>query len=508
MNILIRGVDSWLGYQTKILNKVWEKVPCDKCVIISRCNDGHDKYPKSKYIDIPFAKANQWHEDKNVDSCSVPEWVLSGMQKYESRIYETMIRQYMLPVLTFEECKRNYFGEVYYWYHIIIENKIDYMIFHNAPHFTHDYVIYCLGTVLKIPTLLFMPSFFQGRLEWGTDYDCLGYSVGERYQLLLEKNDEVQLPPDLENTYHKYRNGFQKEEFQNVNKNFRKMYEKTKHKIVYLNKDNILSRRKSIRNKILFSKGLREKRKYIKEYLQDIESTKRCKRYLNNTVDVFTYKKYKCMSKKIVSEQYIYFGLQCNPESSLMPKLPVFYEQKHMIGILARAAQKCGIKLYIKEHWNQSMREKSLYEFINQFENVYLFGPNASNIELLRNSLAVSTGSGSCIMEGMFNDIPALVFGDGYWSGAPGIYRIHDEEGCIKAIKDIQGKKYDITDKKIRYYLQAIAEETVPMNLYQTMKFGSPFSDKESIHNISQFIAEWLAEKERENKCSYGMKTL
>ena len=162
MNILIRGVDSIGGYQTKILNRIWERIPCDRCVIISRCRDRRDKFPKNKYIDIPYKEAGNWHSDSMEDLDAVPEWILTGMQKYEGRIYETMIRECLLPVFTFEECKARYLNELFYWYHIITKHKIDYMIFHNAPHFMHDYVIYCLGTVLKIPTLLFMPSFFSG----------------------------------------------------------------------------------------------------------------------------------------------------------------------------------------------------------------------------------------------------------------------------------------------------------------------------------------------------------
>jgi len=36
------------------------------------------------------------------------------------------------------------------------------------------------------------------------------------------------------------------------------------------------------------------------------------------------------------------------------------------------------------------------------------------------------------------------------------------------------------------------------MNLYQKMRFGSSFSDEESINNISEFITQWIESKERE----------
>lgn len=497
MNILVRGVDSLRGYQTQILNNIWEKIQCDKCIIISRNNDNHDKYPESKYVDIPCIEATHGCKNEMQHLDSVPEDVLLGMQRYEGRIYETMIRECLMPVFTFEECKSRYYSELLYWYHIIKKHDIDYMIFHNAPHFTHDYVIYCLGTVLQIPMLLFMPTFFPGRLEWGTRYENLGLSVGDRYKTLVKENEDVHLPEDLEDIYNKYRRGFDKEELGKVIKKNKDMFENLKHYRTYTNRNVAWDRRMAIIGKMIRSNSLEEKKIFVKEYLRDIDLTKRCKKYLKSTVNVFEWRGYEHLSDKALKQKYIYFGLQANPESGLMPKLDVFYEQKHMILILAKAAEKCGLKLYIKEHWVQPVREKELYEFIRQFKNVHLFGPNESNIQLMKNSFAVATGTGSSIMEGMFNNIPALTFGDGFWNGAPGVYRIHSQEDCIKAINEIKEKKFEITDNMIRCYLQAVAEETVPMNLFQNIKLGSPFSDDESIKNISEFIIKWI---ENENK--------
>ena len=111
MNVLIRGVDSYNRYQSKILEKIWEKIDCNKCVIISRNHDGKDKYSKEKYVDIPVMNCLKKPEISG-NELAIPESVLLGMKPFESRIYETMIRDYLRPIYSFEECKERYFNEL------------------------------------------------------------------------------------------------------------------------------------------------------------------------------------------------------------------------------------------------------------------------------------------------------------------------------------------------------------------------------------------------------------
>lgn len=491
MNVLIRGVDSYNRYQSKILEKIWEKIDCNKCVIISRNHDGKDKYSKEKYVDIPVMNCLKKPEISG-NELAIPESVLLGMKPFESRIYETMIRDYLLPIYSFEECKERYFNELLYWYKIIVENKIDYMIFHNAPHFTHDYIIYCLGKNMNIPTLLFQPTFFPGRLEWGEEYDLLGYSIKEKKDEILKNKNLISLSDDLQKIYDKYIGGFNRSDFVKTNNSYKSIYKKAKIDIDYIKKDVILCRREEILEDFFMRKSISGKKECINRYVNDVKKTNKCKKYIENNIIIEKYKGFEKLTEKKIKQKYVYYGLQCSPESNLMPKLPAFYEQKHMILTLAKAAEKLGLQLYIKEHWNQPLREKELYQFISKYKNIHLFGPQESNIALLKNSVAIATGSGSCLMEGMFNNIPAITFGDGYWNGAPGIFRVHNEGDCIQVLKRALNNEIQISKMQIIAYLKAIEEETVCMNLYPNMDFGNPFSEEQCINRTSEFIIQWL----------------
>lgn len=496
MNILIRGVDSINKYQTRILSKIFKNVDCEKCVIIARNNDKKDKYDK-RYVVYNMQDVKYKKHEYNLDElCAIPESVLLGMQKYESKIYECVMRECGLPVHSYTECKQMYFEDLIFWYSVIVRNKIDYMIFHNAPHMLHDYVIYCLGQAMGIETLLFMPTFFPGRLEWGTDYSKMGTQVADIYKRLLVEKTNINLPQDLEELYVKYRNGFEKKEFTITNKKTKELWKKvTDDKLAFVKKENIQNRRAAILDGIKREKDIIRKKKKLEELQHDIDLTNRCKKYLKkDVIDVKLYSKFDKLSDINKNEKYIYFALQHIPESNLMPKIDVFYEQKLSIFILAQAAKRYGMKVYVKEHYIQKVRNKDLYEFIKGFSNVRLFGPEESNLELMKNSVAVSTASGSCIFEAMFNNMASITFGDGYWIGAPGCFRVHDEKSCCEVIEKIMKKDFEINDYNIKIYLQAIAESTVPMNIYQKNKCGSKFSDAESIENISTFIIKQLNE--------------
>lgn len=496
MNILIRGVDSFNKYQTRILSRVFKEIDCEKCVIIARNHDKRDKYDK-RYVVYNMHDVNYKKHDYNLDElCAIPESVLLGMQKYESKIYECVMRECGLPVYRYTECKQMYFEDLIFWYSVIVKNKIDYMIFHNAPHMLHDYVIYCLGQAMGIETLLFMPTFFPGRLEWGTDYSKMGTQVESIYKRLMLERANVDLPKDLKDIYIKYRNGFEKKEFTIANRKNKELWKKaTNDKLAFVKKENIQNRRTAILEGIKREKDIKRKKKKVDELQYDIDLTNRCKKYLKrDVINVTTYSKFDKLSSISKSEKYIYFALQHVPESNLMPKIDAFYEQKFSIFVLAQAAKRYGMKVYVKEHYVQKVRNKDLYEFIKGLSNVRLFGPEESNLELIKNSVAVSTASGSCIFEAMFNNMASLTFGDGYWIGAPGCFRVHNEKSCCEAIEKILKKEFEINDYNIKIYLRAIAESTITMNIYQKNKCGSKFNDEESIENVSEFIIKKLSE--------------
>lgn len=489
MNIFIRGVDSSGEYQTKILNKIWKEIPCEKCVIVSRNIDGKDKYPKSKYVEIKYTDALKEHllNPKEIDS--IPEDILCNMKQYETRIYETMIRDCLIPIYFYEECKKKYIQELYYWYHIIKQNNIKLFIFFNIPHYFHDYMIYCLAKSMDCKTLIFYPIFFAGRMQYGTECEHMGIGVGEKYGLLKKNHVEMSLSDDLMEVYNKYRWSFANGIMKSSNR--RQKGKQYTNDIVYVDKKHIKERREKFFKDFLY-KNKYSVKEFVNQYIEDIEKTKRCRKYIKNNVVIEKYNRYKKLNSRMLKQKYIYFGLQSSPEAAIMPYSAAFYDQKCSIIILAKSAEKAGIKVYIKEHWIQEIREKELYECIEGLDNVYLFGPNEDTTELMKNSIAVSTCSGSCIMEGMFNNKPAITFGDGYWVGAPGVFRVHNEKDCTDALNKIIRNEVEYSDEDIITYLKAVECETIPLKLYPNQEGRFPFTIQESVDDVSDFIINWI----------------
>ena len=285
MRVFVRGIDSYNGYQTKILNAVWKEIECEKCVIISRNYDGKDKY-NGKYVEIPYAYAKSKHYEDVSQLIPVPEEILLGMREYEARAFDLVMRECDRPVYTLEECKDKYYRELQFWYHIICKYNFDCMIFFNAPHMLHDYVIYCIAQIMKIPCVLFLCNFFHGRVEYGNVYETIGHNVSDEYKKLIELGIRPNLPCDLQKAFDNYRNKFWKKEVKQINTAQRKAATDFFQQISFLNKKNVQNRRISEIRNILSTNIKGNRDKLIEEFKYHEEIYQRCKKYEKTSVNV------------------------------------------------------------------------------------------------------------------------------------------------------------------------------------------------------------------------------
>ena len=94
-------------------------------------------------------------------------------------------------------------------------------------------------------------------------------------------------------------------------------------------------------------------------------------------------------------EKYIYFPLQMTPEASTMPLAGEFKNQLLSIELLASAAEKFGLTVYVKEHWVQHNREAGFYKYLYNIKNVKLISLDANSLELTENSEIVASQTGN-----------------------------------------------------------------------------------------------------------------
>ena len=211
--------------------------------------------------------------------------------------------------------------------------------------------------------------------------------------------------------------------------------------------------------------------------------------------DVHIYNRYVAMTQKEYNKiavepdfnkKYIYFGLQFVPEETTIPRAGVFSEQYTSIQLLARAAEKVGVTVYVKEHFVQPFRSKFVYTQLQDISNVALIKTTVSSFDLMKNSVAVATQTGTCILEGALRGKPALVFGESaVWKGLPTMFEIVDEEQGEDVIRDILNG-FSAEPDEIKKYFYAIQKKTV--NCYYQPDWWNQRDTKEHKESTSELL--------------------
>lgn len=494
MNLLYRGAGSTCGYQSKILNRLNKKNVFDKCIIISQSIDSTDFYDPRIFTEIKANLAYNCEYEKYINSNKLyplTEQLLKDMLPYESVAIKMVMRYTNFHVHNYEESKQEYLKHLQFWNHIILKEKIDAMFFVCVPHTPWEYIIYCIGKIRKIPILLLEATHFLGRYAYGTTIESVGLNTVLLYKELQEKKDlEITLTGQMQEFYNQHRLDNKAVISYKTSKKLRKDANRETER--YIRPSSIIQR------KINFLKNIRKYKKAGNTRLLQFERERF--RY-DNIMTLKAVFRYVTISKQNdynriaqypdYKKPFVYFALQLVPEATTLPKAGVFEEQIVSIQLLAKSLAKYKIYVYVKEHVVQKYRDKSFYQELKKIGNVKLIKTTVNSYELMNSSIAVSTQTGSCIWEGIFRNKPALVFADGYWESAPGVFRIRDVKSCRNAIDKILNNEIKINDGDLQRYLMAIEQTTIRTFLDPNEYGDASPSNSESIENVVGLISNW-----------------
>ena len=131
-------------------------------------------------------------------------------------------------------------------------------------------------------------------------------------------------------------------------------------------------------------------------------------------------------------EKYIYFAIHYQPERTTIPESFFYGDQLKAIKKL-RALIPKNIKIIIKEHpvqlllWHPrpsqiKYRSLNFYREINSIQNTKIANIKEDSNKLIKNSLAVSTMTGSTGWEALKKNKPAIVFGYPWYAKHPRCY--------------------------------------------------------------------------------------
>ena len=393
----------------------------------------------------------------------VSKELMEAMLPYESMAIHIGMRRFNYPTTEYDEEKRKYLQHLRYWNYMLDKYRINLIVTHCIPHSQGKFVVYGLAKVRKIPMLIWhQEGFFSERCIWGNSLENLGRNIGKRYVELSSKGvNNFSFDEDIERAYHaclakpikqdkkKYDSLIRKSNSANYDNGYK--YKKKEYARQYF---------KSIAKSIIKTGGLSQhysKGTWFRLYRRHLKAVKYFKRHLCCSIEQYD----KIAKNADYSSRYILFLPQVYPEASVIPAAGVFGEQYNSIQLLARAAEKNGVLVYVKEHPHLPYRTKDFYDEIKNIKNVRLIKTSEFTYDLIQHSIAVSTQTGTCIIEAMGIGKPVLVFGQGYlWKDAPGLFEISDENQGSEIIKSIMNG-ITINPDDVKRYFYAIQLETL-----------------------------------------------
>lgn len=474
INMIYAGLDSAYGFQSRVLKEIDKRTPFHKCILINKCQDGRDRYEGDKYLVLGYdmCEHNRYEDyyDFN-DFLPLTKPLLEQLAPYESTVTHMLVRNTEHEVFTFDEAKRLYLMQLQFWNHMIETWHINFFIMNEVPHHAHHYLIYALCRVKNIRMQINISTTIPYHWLSGDDMFGQGERIYRRYLEIWERHEQVELSPDLEHIYQALQYANRGLDDNLVHGGITRKQHIAEQRAVFMKF--VLAREywkrslKRIKNgvavKVRTGKGDVLKRQ-LQRVRQDRYFVKRA-RLKMKSLRGNSY--YESLAGNVVpGERFFIYFMHYQPEATTLPRAGVYEQQQLIVRLLARCLEGTGVRLYVKEHFVQPCRLKSFYDELSSIRNVRLITCDADSKELLCQSVAAATCTGTVIQEALMNLKPILIFGDGGFTKGPGLYQISGMEDCKSAVEEILAGKAETTLEQARAYLKAIELETVFMHPY------------------------------------------
>ena len=374
-----------------------------------------------------------------------------------------------------------YYYLVQYWQTILKKLDLSIVIFEEEPHQANDYVLYLVCGILKIKTLMSVRTISNLGILPMEKFEIGCEPFLDAYKESLSNNHNIQnleFSSNLENYYAKLSGNYESilsehlwDQVDQIKDQKSKPFFRFSgfFKIFWakaLDFHNHYKRILFVLNQNYIS-DQKEKRKPLNEsnlgYLKAVIYKVRTiyKKSVNKRY-------YESIAIKEIdfSTPYIFCGLQYQPEKSTCPLGGRFNDQILMIELLAKNLPN-GWNLYVKEHpsqfvneysrYGELFRSKKYYDTIKNIPNVYLVSLKSDVFNLIDQSKAVASVTGTICWEAAFRGKASLNFGYSWLKGCEGIFEIFNKEDLLKAVSLIKND-YFIDTNKVKLFGKIIDE--------------------------------------------------
>jgi hypothetical protein len=206
-----------------------------------------------------------------------------------------------------------------------------------------------------------------------------------------------------------------------------------------------------------------------------------------------------------LSSPYIYFCLQFQPEKTTSPCGGIFVDQYLAIALIAKYLPP-GWRILVKEHPGQYWagpfygylgRDPGYYRRLLAIPEVELVSLDSSHFEIIDNSAAVATVTGTVGWEAIARGVPTVVFGDVWFADAPGAHRVRNTAECREALADVArrlgGSEPSAASELVGFVAGALGIST-PLALSELWSsfYGREWNQHDNVLRLRSMVLPWI----------------
>lgn len=405
--------------------------------------------------------------------------IIAQISPYQAQVYRMMDRIDALGSFSFNDRVRLFHHVLQYWLAVLDEFQPEIVLFSVIPHMVFDYVLYELCRQRGIKTLMFESTPLRGLSFLMEAFDQPSPAQQLYQQLLKDPPAEISLSEEMECFISSLQGSYQDVPD-------------------YIRRD---PREKLYRGGSTSTKSFWQKIFDFENYAQYYAKQKRI--FLSRVTAPVTYVKqdgkkledsqmswwqyrvfwnrsrrrmrrlqrhYESLASKVDLEKpYIYVALSYQPERTTSPMASIFVEQILMVDMLAKTAPE-GWQIYVKEHPTQftsakffraqSGRTFDMYDDIAALPGVHLMPMDTASYDLIDHAQAVAATTGTVGWEAVLRGRPVFLFGNPWYRGCEGTFKITTTESCQQAWEIIrQGFKID--QDRLRMFVHALEQTAI-----------------------------------------------
>jgi hypothetical protein len=418
-----RMISFFEGYDEDYHIKLAKSINVEFCLYFME-NDNY--YRKFDENNITFLGQSRYINDVSELKKSVNFHLINYLSIYENTIYNLIQRFNRLNKTrgNFEKIREYYLKILDYADNLLIENKIDILIYKDTPHQPLEYILFLLAKKYSMTNIVIkeLPSlhYLRPQMKYLTfDYPFLDSRFYEIFQSSINKNDILNsLSAPMSQLFYEFDHfkGDRAQELQPSEYHYGKKF------LLSDFKQYFFQRKKQIRTlKTLFIKSIRFIIYSI--YFTGFNKKKLTKFYNNIS------------QKPDLNQKFYYFPLHYQPEATTNPLGGLFQDQFLVIKAISLSIPE-GTLLYVKEHPRyfksssvegmQRSRSINFYKEVASLSNVVFIHHFSNPYELIMKSIGIITVTGTVAFEAFGFNKPCIVWGNYIYKQFDNAFSPHD----------------------------------------------------------------------------------